>query len=169
MLPFVRVAAVGGMFLFAAGCQQRLIVASRPKTVRTVATVTYNGQPVQGAVVTLRATTATGRGAAGITDSRGQTAMMTFEPGDGAIAGSYKVTVSKMEAAASGPQIQPPDKGGGAAYARMMASTERPGKGAPTTGPKNALPVKYNDAEKSGLTAEVKPGTVNNLSFPLTD
>lgn len=65
-------------------------------TVDFQARVTLNGQPLEGAAVTLIGDGETkNRPATGISDAQGEVRFTTFEPGDGALPGTYKVLVSK--------------------------------------------------------------------------
>lgn len=65
-------------------------------TVDFQARVTLDGQPLEGAAVTLIGDGETkNRPATGISDAQGDVRFTTFEPGDGALPGTYKVLVSK--------------------------------------------------------------------------
>jgi hypothetical protein len=66
-------------------------------TVQSVTgTITYNGQPVEGATVTFVSTDALGHGAVGITDSDGTYVLQTHAaPRPGAVLGDYNVFVIK--------------------------------------------------------------------------
>ena len=147
------------------GCPQGV---DHPPTHPVTGTVTYNGDPVEGANVTFVATGG-GQGAAGVTDASGKYTLTTFASGDGAVAGKYGVKIFKFEVDAA-------DAGGGAA-----GEPEEPGglpdpgvgitggpEGAPDPGPKNLLPEKYNDPGTSGLDATVVEGP-NTFDFPLAD
>jgi hypothetical protein len=59
-------------------------------------TVTSQGKPVAGAVITF-VPTGEGEAASAITDSAGKYALTTWEAGDGARPGEYRVKVSKQE------------------------------------------------------------------------
>jgi len=66
-------------------------------TVDVRARVTLDGQPLEGAAVTLVGVGDTkNRPATGISDAEGNVRFTTFEPGDGVLPGEYKVLVSKM-------------------------------------------------------------------------
>jgi hypothetical protein len=108
--------------------------------------VTYGGQPVANVNVTFLG--ADGAVATGVTDAQGQfTRLSPNRPGDGALPGDYKVTItpkSDVAAEPSGPidyQLQ--------------------------TGP--PFPVKYMTLEASDLTATVTAGAENNFTFELVD
>ena len=61
----------------------------RPKTIQVTGTVTYRGKPVQGAHVTF--TPQGNRSASGETDAEGRFTLLSFAPGDGAVAGEHVV------------------------------------------------------------------------------
>ncbi len=129
--------------------------ADRPATAPVTGSVTYNGQPVEGATVTFMAGSSEGRGAVGTTDASGKFQLTTFEAGDGAIPGSYKVKIAKTV-------------GGGPQTAEEAMALMESGAGPPTDEQKDELPVKYKDENTSGLTADVKDGD-NDFPFELTD
>ena len=60
-------------------------------------TVTLQGKPVAGAAITFVPTGEEGEAASAITDSEGKYALTTWEAGDGARPGEYRVKVSKQE------------------------------------------------------------------------
>jgi hypothetical protein len=60
--------------------------------------VTLEGNPVAGATVVLMPE-GDGRPASGCTDSHGAFQLMTFQPGDGAMPGAYRVVINKTMAA----------------------------------------------------------------------
>jgi hypothetical protein len=148
-------------------------VSDRPQTVQVSGTVTYNGSPVAGAVVKFSPEGGSGHAASGTTDASGNFRLSTFEAQDGAVPGSYAVSVSKTEGeapAAAG-------AGGGeenvdAIYKAMEEKgVDVMGAGQPGAEPEveDALPAKYKDASKSGLKAQVTEGGDNNFSFALED
>jgi len=120
------------------GCGQ-----GRPKTVPVSGTVTLDGQPVDGASVTFYPASG-GRPAMGTTDAQGNFTLTTFEKGDGAIPGTYNVTVTKVAAGEASPDEQ--------------SDTGEALMGAEDTEGKSLLPVKYSSVKTSGLTVEVKAG-----------
>jgi len=122
---------------------------NRPATVAVSGTVTYNGQPVDGATVAFLPQKPDGTGASGLTDAAGKFTLTAFEPGDGAVPGSYLVTVTKTEA-----------QGGGEVQENSEATP---------TAPKSLLPEKYGNPQVSGLTAEVKEGEKTEFVFELKD
>src|SRR5262245_51088003 len=77
--------------------------SSRPATYPVTGTVTLQGKPVAGAAVTFVPTGDEGEAASAITDSEGKYALTTWQAGDGARPGEYRVKVSKQEVAAVDP------------------------------------------------------------------
>ena len=129
----------------------------RPKTYPVSGTVTYNGQPVADASLNFRIADGSSFAMAR-TDASGKYQLMTYEAGDGAVPGEYKIGITKYEntATTSGPGMDD------AEYASPKEEAEG---GAP---PKNLLPEKYMNPETSGLTATVTEGP-NTANFELTD
>lgn len=128
------------------------VEANRPKRIAVSGTVTLGGMPVEGATVSLHPA-GDGKGALGITDSAGKFTLGTFDKNDGAVAGDYKVTITKLESASSGTQPAPGEPG----YNPNPKSQP----------PKNLLPVKYADPTKSGLTATIADQARTDLDFAL--
>ncbi|MEX2172764.1 MAG: carboxypeptidase-like regulatory domain-containing protein [Pirellulaceae bacterium] len=123
-------------------------------TVAVNGTVTYKGQPVEGATVMFMPD-GDRRAASGMTDASGRFQLTTLTPEDGAMPGNYKVTVSKTEITATRPSGDAPPP------------TENPQWPPLTTA--ELLPVKYKLADTSGLTAEVASGATNDFPFDLVD
>jgi len=143
-------------FVILTGCGGGTEATDRPATVEVTGQVTYNGGPVEGAMVTFKSSSPDGRGATGRTDESGNFQLTTFESGDGAIPGSYGVTVAKTVT-----EGQLSDEETNAYYER--------GQTPPTPQTKDLLPPKYKDPQGSGLTAEVTEGGENEFPFELTD
>lgn len=161
----VRLALASGMLatcLWSAGCGETAKVTSE-KTVPVTGTVTYNGQPVADATVTFVPETApgeaaSGRGAFGRTDAAGKFELMAFNPGDGAVPGTYKVTITKTEGeTASGPET-------GADDYVDPAETETP-----AAAPKQLLPAKYGNVASTDQKATVAPEGAQEFTFDLKD
>ncbi len=143
---------VAASVVLMAGCHS----AKGPATYPTTGSVTLNGMPVAGAMVTFAAA---GQGGAGVeaiasgmagaqaqTDAEGRFEMKVMLDGGkttkpGLPAGEYAVTVVKMEFAGGTPS--------------------------PTSPPKNTLPAKYASAQSSTLKATVKAEGENRFDFPL--
>lgn len=118
------------------------------KTAKVSGVVTYKGQPVKKVVVTF--TPANGRPARGETDEQGQFTLSTFAPGDGAVPGQHKVTLTRSGGSTPEPMPGTPE-----------AATYKPEP--------LPFPAKYSAAEQSGLTANVEAGKTNEVKFELTD
>lgn len=126
---------------------------NRPKTVKAGGVVLYNGQPVEGATVTLMPMDSGPRGAVGTTNAQGRFSLTSFDPNDGAVPGKYYVGISKvvLESAPAG-QSGP----GGEQDPEAKVA-------------KDLLPLKYKVPQQSGLTAEITASGPNDLKFELTD
>jgi hypothetical protein len=117
------------------------------------AQVTLDGKPLEGASVTLIGSgESRNRPATGISDTGGNVRFTTFEPGDGALPGEYKVLISKMPASLS-EEFANFDPKNPEDVARMQAR-ERSAIVAYTP---SALPRLYLDAAKTPLTCTVPP------------
>lgn len=133
--------------------------AKRPKTYKVQGKVTYNGQPVDGAIVSFQSTGTEVRGATGTTNASGEFQLRTFEANDGAVPGTHKVTVTKSVVSGGDPSyfdVDSPNYG-----------KEPPPEAQPST--KHLVPEKYGSFETSGLTAEVKEGDSNPVVLELKD
>lgn len=134
----------------AVGCS-RSGVAGRPPTHPATGSVSLDGTPVAGATVTL-VPQAGGHAAVAVTDPKGGFRLTTFQSGDGAVAGTYGVSVEKRVAAGAG-------AGAGDEY--------QPPSG-PLPPPENVLPARYASAETSGLTATIESGRPNTVTLDLS-
>lgn len=123
----------------------------RPPTYPATGTVSLDGKPVAGATITL-VPQGGGQPAVAVTDPSGGFRLTTFQAGDGAVAGTYGVTVEKRvapgAAAADGAEYQPPT--------------------GPLPPPENVLPAKYASVETSGLAATIEAGRPNTFTLDLT-
>lgn len=118
--------------------------SSGPAMGRVSGKVTYKGSPLTKGTVTFQSTAPNGRNATGEIQSDGSYTLQTEKPGDGALAGDYKVTI----------------------FAHDEELLDYiPTKPLP---PKRLAPAKYEKTETSGLTATVKSGS-NPLNFELTE
>jgi hypothetical protein len=128
-------------------------LGDRPNPVSASGTVTYNGDPLEGASVIFHPQ-GHDHGASGLTDSSGRFQLQAFEPGDGAVPGNYQVTVRKVEVVGAGDEDAPasdddlPDDYG---QERWLS------------------PKKYADTETSDLTATVSEKGGETFTFELTD
>ncbi|MEN6493775.1 MAG: carboxypeptidase-like regulatory domain-containing protein [Thermoguttaceae bacterium] len=155
--PWILASLVLGAALSTIGCGQAKD-PNRPDTYPVTGTVTHGGKPVEGAIVKFELADGS-RSATGKTDASGKYALTTFGANDGALPGSYKVSILKYEA--------PPAP---AATGDSMANYVPPEvtkNGQQPPPPKNLLPTKYADAKTSGLTATVKSDGENKCDFTL--
>ncbi len=133
-------------------------------TVPVTGTVTYNNQPVEGAVVSF-IPVREGQSAIGKTNASGRYTMRTAQS-DGVVPGQYRVKIEKFEGGEratgpSGPTVEE--------YPADYAETEAQAGAAPTPAPKHLLPAKYADPTTSGFTVTVSSGQQNTFDFALTD
>jgi hypothetical protein len=140
------------------GCQRG---PARPKTVPVNVEVSYRNKPVSGATVTF-VPKGGPRGAVGRTNAQGQAKLMTLVTGDGAIPGSYRVTIDKLldEAGPTGKSQEEYE-------AFWKAQKDGPAGRLPPL--KCELPWKYGQIEKTELTAEVSEEGKNSIRFDLVD
>ena len=127
--------------------------SSRPPTYRVSGTVTMQEKPVAGAVITFVPTSNEGAAASAITDSEGKYALTTWQAGDGARPGEYRVKVSKQEQATVDPSkmvqnlsIEEEQK--------IYVESKKPCPPA-----KSLVPSKYQDESSSGLSHTVPKGS----------
>lgn len=127
--------------------------SSRPRTYPVTGTVTMQGKPVAGAVITFVPTSNEGEAATAITDSDGKYALTTWRAGDGARPGEYRVKVSKQEQTAVDPSkmvknlsIEEEQK--------IYVENKKPRPPA-----KSLVPSKYQDESSSGLSHTVPNGS----------
>lgn len=128
-----------------------------PETVAVTGTVTYKSEPVEGAQVVLNSTDPNGKPATGITDAQGKFSVKTYvDPAtqaNGAMPGTYKVTVTKIEESTMSSE-------------EMMKAAASGNKKA---GPKHLVPEKYSNLATTDLPAEVKKGNTTPLALELKD
>lgn len=136
---------------------------ARPRTYATRGVVQHEGRPVGGAVVTFLGHAESGGelSAVGLTDSSGRFELKTYRPGDGAIAGTHRVSIEKRSLGGSEPDSGKPfatqqeyeaERG---AQARAKIVSE--------------IPARYGSFDTSGLTAEVTAKGPNEFVFKLDD
>jgi len=127
--------------LLTAGCGGE----SFPETYPVTGVVTFKGKPLAGADVQLVPSDPAVRSAGGTTDAEGKFSVTTyFNPQnqtEGAMAGEYAVTVSKIESREVSADVEPTQ-----AMAQMMK------QGGP---PKNLVPKKYQAPNTSGFKVSV--------------
>ncbi len=122
-------------------------------------TVTYNGDAVEGAIVTFISQDGEPVAAYGRTNAHGIAQMKTYVEGDGAVLGMHKVLVNKTEMTGNGADVgQSPEE-----YdpAELREDYTPPSL-------EHLVPQKYSSPATSDLTAEVISG-VNEFRFELED
>lgn len=123
--------------------------SSGPVTYRVTGTVTMQGKPVAGAVVTFVPTSNEGEAASAITGADGKYVLTTRQAGDGARPGEYRVKVNKQEETTVDPSkmvknltIEEEQK--------IYVENKKPRPPA-----KSLIPSKYLDESSSGLSHTV--------------
>lgn len=130
--------------LFTAGCRK-----NNRGTVPVKVTINYKGSPVSEAIVVLR--NDEGNYANGSTDKNGVVWLSTFEPKDGALPGTYKVTVDKSEL-------------------KVTLDPNKPaGDNEISSETIFHIPEKYSSVETSGLSMTINEKGPNEETFDLTD
>jgi hypothetical protein len=124
----------------------------RPPVVPAEGTVTYQGQPLDGATVVFVPSNPDGHAGAAVSDATGRFAISTFPPDPGAVSGNYTVTVTKMNPAAANAPL--PEN----AHDTDLVAIP----------PQTLIPARYSDATQSGLTAQVPPEGRTDFKFELT-
>ena len=146
--------------------------ASNPPTFPVSGTVTLDGKPVEGAAVLFIPFDGTGQPASAMSDASGNYALTTFTANDGAMAGNYKIKVTKFDTPDGGmsPYGAPAEEPVSSGPAKKMTEEEERAKmeagyTADQATPqgkaqvaKNELPAKYADQSTSGLTHMVVEG-----------
>jgi len=136
-----------------------------PKTYQVTGKVTLKGKPVEGAIVTFISDQKT-KEAVGSTNANGEYKLSTFGPGDGALPGSYKITITQLDRPAA-PAANTPAPGviaSGDISESYVPPSASSGKNIP---PKNLLPAKYANEQSSGLVATVAESGQNKFDFDL--
>lgn len=125
---------------------------SKPSTHTVTGTVTFQGDPVEGASVSFSPTEPDIRAAAGRTDSQGKYLLTTFEKDDGAMPGAYKVRVFKFDREPEPVVIT--DASDEADYPDDYDPAADDG----TPPPQHVLPEKYNSHSLTPLSFTVEAG-----------
>ncbi|MEZ6135783.1 MAG: carboxypeptidase-like regulatory domain-containing protein [Pirellulaceae bacterium] len=158
------------------GCALVAIVAfhgcssdDTPKRQPVTGTVTQNGNPVAGAIVAFTPD-AGGLPASGTTDASGVYKLTTKVSGDGAVVGSYKITIAKYDTKLPKPEENTEATPAADPYditnEYPTGYDEMEESEIAASIAKNLLPAKYAAAETSGLTANVVEGE-NTFDFSL--
>jgi hypothetical protein len=137
--------------------------ANKLGTVAAGGVVTYRGEPLGGATVTL-APQQGQRPAVGLSDATGRFQLTTLATGDGAMPGGYKVTVTKTDEAEVPKNVAEMSVEEMRAYEALMMKGPMKLKE-----PEELLPAQYRDQETTPLSCEVKATGDNEFVFELTD
>jgi hypothetical protein len=151
MLPALMTVVLLVAVVLGGGCGYR-----RPARVPVEGTVTFDGEPLEGASVMLFPE-AGGRPANAVTDAAGTFTLSTYGGKDGAKPGRYKVVVTKTELT----------KAAAKRAEKMAAAAENAAADGGTTETAMALsdrdyrqvvPERYANPDTSGLTVEITAG-----------
>lgn len=162
----IPVLAATGLLLLVYGCGGESV--ELPDTVPVTGTVTLDGDPVEGAQITLKPTGEGGHSARATSTADGTFEVYTYISAshdlEGAVPGSYQISVTKPSAAPSAPAAHdasgPPTSRAEAEKAvREQAMAAQEG---------GALPAKYASPTTSELTFTVSPDGENTLPLELT-
>jgi hypothetical protein len=122
----------------------------RLRTIVVTGTVTFDGEPLEGASVTFTPQSE-GHPAFGITNANGRYTLQTIlgNPDAGTTPGDYEVAITKLE-------VLPP------------RTEEEEALGLPPPRPRSLIPERYGATATSGLNAAVRRGESNVFNFDLT-
>ena len=122
-------------------------------------TVTYNGKPLEKGTINFQAVAADRRSAGGEIQD-GAYRLTTQSPGDGALPGKYRVSITAKEVDMAKVEATSKKQGG------TLPSKKELGRAFQQA--KRLIPAKYESPATSGLEAEVKEES-NTFDFTLTD
>jgi len=159
-LPFYQFATLSFLILSTCiGCGGNTL-----GTVPSGGTVLLDDAPVEGATVIFNPEGADSRAASGITDSKGVFKLTTEVNGDGAVPGSYKISITKWDKVPENMPKKEDFKDDSAWMDAVYRAKEKQGKGVE---PKNELAAVYANSAGSGLNATVVNAGPNEFSFKL--
>lgn len=144
------------------GCGGAEEELDRPATQPVTGVVTLGGKPVAGAQVQFYSTAGgeAAHNAFGRTDPEGRYNLTTFENDDGAVAGSYIVTVKKFD---TPPPPQEEQEVSMENYVPPTAQSQ-----AAEAPPKNELPAQYANRQSTPLKVTVNEGD-NEIPLKLSE
>lgn len=142
----VRILSIVFAVLFVSGCGSKY-----PETAKVAGKVTYQGQPLSTGRVSFWPEK--GRPAMGEIQSDGTYELTSFRKGDGAVPGRHRVSITSKQSVPPNAQKSP------AAVEFIRGWGDNPGV-------EWLIPKKYEQAETSGLTADVHSGS-NTIDFSL--
>jgi hypothetical protein len=151
-LHLLTILSIWGVLLLpAAGCRKK---HSGPDVMPAGGTVSFQGKPVSDALVTLCPESSSAPAAYGNTDGEGRFQLTTHEKGDGAVAGEYRVTVSKKTII-------------GMSLKEADAYYQREKRDPPLPTVTHHLPQKYDDVANTPLRAKVVSDAPNEFRLEL--
>ena len=142
-----------------------------PPTHSVSGVVTVEGQPVAEAIVSFLPDDGQNP-ANGVTDASGRYELTSFTRGDGAMEGSFRVTIVKYEKEGEDkPAVSAEKPAAAEAESEETGNEDYVPAGMVVsqydTGPKNLLPKQYADQQKTPLTAAVR-AEENSIDFDLS-
>ncbi len=145
-----QVMLAAAVLLTGSGCRR----GAGTKTYPISGIVTLDDKPVGGALVRFMPTDQRGRPAVGYTRSDGTFRVSTYNTDDGAVAGTYKVLVSKSENKdRPGPQSKSPDE-----MKKRMIAAQKPANRDPSKD--GGIPSVYSSTESDLLATVPRDGPV---------
>jgi hypothetical protein len=133
------------------GCGSRQVENPKwPARFPVTGTVTYKGNPVEGADVTFMSVDKNSTGT-GKTDSAGKFSLSTYTQDDGVVSGSHMVTIRRVDVVDNTPKDVDVSAGGKATPPKITW----------------IVPEKYSISGKSGLSADVSESAKNDFTFDL--
>lgn len=121
-----------------------------PPTSPVSGKVTFKGEAVEGATIQFVPTATEGKVANAVSNADGTYELSTFEPGDGAMAGKYKVTVRKLVSVEQGVQRDGENAGEPAFVNKDMLPKNYRSN--------NSTPLEYDVTENGDNTFDIELG-----------
>jgi len=145
-------AAISVVVVLCAGCSDTDHVEVYP----VKGTVTFNGKPMVGggSISFIPTTNQRGKTAGGTINPDGTYELMTYDAGDGSMAGDFRVLINQVvydEPSNNG------DSDGSGAVVEPTVTVEEADR----------IPFKYSDPDNSPLTAKVEAKPLNTIDFTL--
>ena len=137
---------------------------------RVEGTVSYNGQPLEGAVVSFQPVSQDGVPASGMTDANGRFTLTSVGAGGstGVLPGEYVVTVTKRGALPPDPDQEAYDRGD-ITYDELQTRLSARDSQARGVTPRSLIPERYSTGRTSDLAATVVSGRNSPFVFDLVD